>query len=290
MEDNVKNKKTDLIKNNIPRRYNTRYSIAKAKNQIKSSKLKNNDDEISKNCKKHKKSKYQTPVNSNSCVSHRSMTLENNMVLNTSDDAGTNADTSSNKDKSLNVLNGNCTISITAKDDINSMDIANNDTSTSASAYNNTNSGINNYTVECKTCNQDFNSMSDFENHLVYETDEISKICKHHDDMVRQIMECVPKDYYVSATNNGLPNQQYLSKDAWKPDENHMKALDKVCVVEQEFYCEFCEAVCEQADHYQLNQWCSFNEHFKCYVCELEFFNKERLQLHENEHVKLHIC
>lgn len=94
------------------------------------------------------------------------------MVLDTSDDAGTNADTSNNKDMSLNVINDNRTISVTTNNDINSMDIANNDTSTSASTDNNANSTINNYTVGCTTC-------------------------KHQEDeMVRKIMECIPNDYY----------------------------------------------------------------------------------------------
>lgn len=216
--------------------------------------------------KQKKKSENQTPVNSNSCVSHKSMTLKDNMVLDTSDDAGTNADTSNNKDMPLKVLNNNCTTSITTNDDINSMDIANNDTSTLARTDNNANSDINNYTVGSNT-------------HM-----------EEEDDIVRKIMDCIPKEYYVSANNNGLPNNNYLSKGAWEPDENHMKALDESSEVEQAFYCEFCNGICEQSDHYQFNQWYSLNENLKCYVCYQEFFDKKRLQLHENEHVKLHIC
>jgi len=248
----------------------------KVKNVIK--KKKNIQQEIPQNCinkirgkykKQNKKLKYQTPVNSNSCVSHKSLTLDDNMVLDTSDDAGTNADTSNKNDMSVNVLNDNRTISVTTNNDINSMDIANTDTSTSASTDYNANSTINNYTVGCTTC-------------------------KHQEDeMVRKIMDLIPKDYYVSATNNGLPDDSFLSRGTWEPDENHMKvleSLDESCVVEQPFYCKFCDAICEEFDHYQFNQWCSLNENLKCYVCNQEFFVKKRLQLHESEHVKLIIC
>lgn len=239
----------------------------------------------------NKQDKISTPVNSNACVSQNSMTLDDNMVLNTSDDAKTNADTSNKKDKSLKVLNDNSTYYITIKDDNDSMDIINDGASTSTSTNTNAKSGIDYYTIHCKMCKQDFASSSDYENHLIFSTYENSKICIHQEeDIVKKIMECIPKDYYVSAKNNGLPNDNYLSKGAWEPDENHMKALEEPCEVEQPFFCEFCNGLCEEFDHYQFNQWCSLNKDLKCYVCNQGFFDKERLQQHEKEHVKLNMC
>jgi len=251
--------------------------VYKAKNGIKKNKKKV-QHEIPQNCikkirgkynKQNNKFKCQTPVISNSCDSHKPMTLDNDMVLYTSDNAGTSADTSNNQDKILNVSNDNSTISITTNNDITSMYITNNDTLTPASIDLNGNSGYNNYTVNCGVCMHD------------------------EDDIVKKIMECVPKEFYVSATNNGMPDENYLSKGEWEPDENHMKALeslDESCVVEQPFFCEFCNEICDQYDHYQFNKWCSLNEDLKCYVCNQAFFDKKRLQLHESEHVKLLIC
>ncbi|CAH1733199.1 uncharacterized protein LOC126551620 [Aphis gossypii] len=238
--------------------YKAKNGIKKNKNKIQHEIPQNRIKKIrGKYNKQNKKSKCQTPVNSNSCVSQKSMTPDN---------AGTSTDTSNNEDKFLNVLNDNRTISITTNDDINSMDIANNDTLTSAYIDLNGNSGNNNYTVCCEDC------------------------MHQEDDIVRKIMECVPKEFYVSATNNGSPYENYLSKDSWKPDENHMKALDESCEIEQPFFCEFCNKICEEYDHYQLNRWCAKDQDLKCYVCKEEYFVKKRLQLHESEHVRLLIC
>ncbi|XP_050057835.1 uncharacterized protein LOC126550408 [Aphis gossypii] len=115
--------------------------------------LKNDDNKVSENSTDHIKPEksYQIPINSNSCFSHKSMTLDDNMALDTSDEAGTNADTSNKKNESLNVLNDNFTISIPADDNINSMDMVDNDTSTLVSANNNATSGINNYIINKNT-------------------------------------------------------------------------------------------------------------------------------------------
>ncbi|CAH1724526.1 unnamed protein product [Aphis gossypii] len=233
--------------------------------------LKNDDNKISENSTDHIKPEksYQIPINSNSCVSHKSMTLDDNITLDTSDEAGTNADTSNNKNESLNVLNDNCTISIPANDNINSMDVVDNDTSTL----------------------QDFASVSDFEKHQQCNIYENLIICQNQ----KNVMACEPKEHYINANYNELFNSEIIppsipSKDTWTPDENHMKALNEICVVQQPFYCGFCKEMCEQYDHYQLNQWCSFNENLKCHVCYQEFSDRKQLELHEREHVKLHFC
>jgi len=158
-------------------------------------------------------------------------------------------------------------------------------------ADNNATLGVNNFIVVCKTCKQDFASVSDFEKHQQYNIYENMIICQNQ----KNLMACEPKEHYINANYNELFNSEIIPpnippKDTWTPDENHMKALNEICVVQQPFYCDFCKEICEQYDHYQLNQWCSFNEHLKCHVCYQEFSDKKRLELHEREHVNLHFC
>ncbi|XP_025207950.1 uncharacterized protein DDB_G0283357-like [Melanaphis sacchari] len=315
----------------------------------------------------HEKTHYQTLVNGNSSISHNSVTLDDNMDLNTYDDDenGTIAN-ASNNDQSLNILNDDCTIASTSNNDDKSLNIlddgtiadaSDNDKSlnildddcTIASTFNNdgtiadasnndkslnildndgtiagtsnnyyeslnilndgytssdifsngssdesldfydsSNLDASNNKIMCNSNEGVFTIASDFEEHQQYNIDDNLRIFRNQTNLIF----CEPNEDNIDTNTNSYLNSNVKSpqKDSWIPDENHMKALNEICVDQQPFDCEICHETCEQFDHYQIHQWCSFNEILKCNVCNQKFSDKEELNLHEYEHVKTHFC
>ncbi|XP_060834350.1 putative zinc finger protein 840 [Rhopalosiphum padi] len=235
----------------------------------------------------HEKSHYQTLTINNSRISQKSMTLDDDMALDNADVDGTIADTTNNDDKSLEIFDDS-TISNTSNNDLKSLDDLDYNTSTSDTSNNDTTSDTCNYKIINNSFKGVFKSKSDFEEHHPYFNIGNLKTCSNQTNL----MFCTPNELNINTENNSLFNNEINppQKNSWKPDENHIKALHEICVVQQPFECEICEETCDQYDHYQFNQWWSSDEILKCQVCNQKFTEEEQLKLHEYEHVKTHFC
>uniref|UniRef100_A0A2S2PBV7 C2H2-type domain-containing protein n=1 Tax=Schizaphis graminum TaxID=13262 RepID=A0A2S2PBV7_SCHGA len=64
---------------------------------------------------------------------------------------------------------------------------------------------------------------------------------------------------YLNLTNdyNNISHRKIIRRII---DENHIKALNEICVVKQPFDCIFCNAICNEFDHYQFQQWWSLGD------------------------------
>ncbi|XP_026823251.1 probable serine/threonine-protein kinase DDB_G0283065 [Rhopalosiphum maidis] len=235
----------------------------------------------------HEKSHYQTLTINNSSISQKSMTLDDNMALDNADVDGTIADITNNDDKSLEFFDDS-TISNTSNNDVKSLDDLDYNTSTSDTSNNDTTSDIYNYKIINNSGEDVFTSKSDFEEHQPYYINDNLRTCSNQ----RNLIFSRPNELNINTENNSLFNNKINipQKNSWRPDENHIKALHEICVVQQPFECEICEETCDQYDHYQFNQWWSSDEILKCNVCNQKFSEEEELKLHEYEHVKTHFC
>lgn len=275
-----------------------------------------NDDDISSNTPTQNDDITCDTASNNENIALNTINYYNNTLntsadnINTSDTFNNNQISDINNDKSTKLLNNNInldngnddvddqvsvTIDVDDDDDYDDVDDDDNSSMSSDSYANGNDLGILHYdssnsdcsdtlnrqVIICNLCQGVFTSSSDFEQHQ-QPINENLKICINQTDLL---------SYGTNEHASKTENKRKIKILQKHSGIDHLKALDEIFSVPQQFYCTICKETCEQMEHFQYNQWWNpCDQVMKCCVCCKQFFDKEELQSHKMEHVNINFC